>query len=471
MFLVALGLGCNSDNGTKSDDTTPPAAIGNLSAGGVSFNSVTLLWTAPGDDDTVGTASSYDIRYSSSEITETSWGGATRAASPPVPQKAGTSDYFTVVGLDPLTTYHFAIKTSDEANNQSAISNDATVETAPPPDHIPPSPIIDLGAVDVTSLSITLVWTATGDDGDSGSASHYDIRYSSSLITESNFGDAAEIDGEPTPKPAGQKDSMVVRLQPNTTYYFMIRAADEAFNWSPLSNLMSAHTDLAEAIPPAAVTDLTVDSVSYNKVYLHWTATGDDGLVGNATLYDLRRSFGFLTADNFSQGTRVNGVPAPHAPGTMENFTVTKLASDSNFYFAIKVGDEVPNFSEISNVVLTHTLVAPDVTAPSPIVDLRATDSTRTTVTLEWLASGDDNVTGTASEYDLRYAQFEITSANWTLATRVSGVPHPRVAATSELYVVRNLKANTLYWFAIKVSDEIPNTSPLSNVVTKHTGQ
>ena len=45
-------------------DTTAPAAVGNLAAGTPTSSSLTLTWTAPGDDGSTGTASSYDIRYS-----------------------------------------------------------------------------------------------------------------------------------------------------------------------------------------------------------------------------------------------------------------------------------------------------------------------------------------------------------------------------------------------------------------------
>ena len=50
-------------------DTTPPATIANLATSNVTNSSVTLTWTAPGDDGSTGTASSYEIRYAKSSIT------------------------------------------------------------------------------------------------------------------------------------------------------------------------------------------------------------------------------------------------------------------------------------------------------------------------------------------------------------------------------------------------------------------
>jgi len=107
-----------------------------------------------------------------------------------------------------------------------------------------------------TSSSVTLFWTAPGDDGTSGTASEYDVRYSTSPITEANWGLANQADGEPTPQIAGSSESFVITgLDPNTTYYFAIKAADEVPNWSELSNVVSVTTPDTQA--PAAIADLS----------------------------------------------------------------------------------------------------------------------------------------------------------------------------------------------------------------------
>lgn len=92
-------------------------------------NSATLTWTAPGDDGSVGQATAYDVRYATSAITEQNWDGATAVANPPTPGTAGTQESFVVGGLNPSTTYYFAIKTVDEAGNWSPVSNIASKST------------------------------------------------------------------------------------------------------------------------------------------------------------------------------------------------------------------------------------------------------------------------------------------------------------------------------------------------------
>ncbi len=115
-------------------DTTPPADITDLAASNPQSNSVDLSWTAPGDDGTTGTASSYDVRYSTSTITEVNWDSASQASGEPTPSSAGSPESMTVSGLDPETPYFFAIKTSDEVPNVSGLSNvvsETTTEAQP----------------------------------------------------------------------------------------------------------------------------------------------------------------------------------------------------------------------------------------------------------------------------------------------------------------------------------------------------
>jgi hypothetical protein len=104
-------------------DVVPPAAVTNLAVTAATYTSLTLTWTAPGDDVNVGTAALYDIRYSTSLITVGNWNFATQCSGEPHPQPAGSSESFTVTGLSSGTTYYFALKTADEVLNWSALSN------------------------------------------------------------------------------------------------------------------------------------------------------------------------------------------------------------------------------------------------------------------------------------------------------------------------------------------------------------
>ena len=95
---------------------------------------MTLGWTASGDDGSTGTATSYELRYSTAVINDGNWSSATEVTGEPTPSVAGSSESLILSGLGAETTYYFAIKTQDENSNVSGLSNIATVTTQAVPD-------------------------------------------------------------------------------------------------------------------------------------------------------------------------------------------------------------------------------------------------------------------------------------------------------------------------------------------------
>jgi subtilisin family serine protease len=107
-------------------------------------------------------------------------------------------------------------------------------------------------------------------------------------------------------------------------------------------------------VPPAAVTDLAVQTPSLSaigtNVTVTWTAPGDDGTDGQAASYDLRYSLsGPITAASFDGATPIEGVPVPAPAGTAESYTVTGLPFSSEIWFALRTSDEFLNVSPVSN--------------------------------------------------------------------------------------------------------------------------
>ena len=92
-------------------------------------------------------------------------------------------------------------------------------------------------------LAVTLLWTATGDNGLVGQAAKYDLRYTASTITGTdtlswwNKAAVVNMTGH-VPPPSGARDAVVIAgLVLGKKYFALLRVADAAGNWSGFSNM------------------------------------------------------------------------------------------------------------------------------------------------------------------------------------------------------------------------------------------
>jgi len=103
-----------------------------------------------------------------------------------------------------------------------------------------------LAPVPAGADSIGLSWTAPGDDGNVGRAGAYELRYATSPISGADtlgwWNGAPTAGVLPPPLTAGSREQFtVIGMTTGTTYYFVIRTADDVPNWSGFSN-QSART-------------------------------------------------------------------------------------------------------------------------------------------------------------------------------------------------------------------------------------
>ncbi|MCB0165319.1 MAG: leucine-rich repeat domain-containing protein [Anaerolineae bacterium] len=132
LLTVAGGVEMRPMITLAQEDVTPPGVISDLQAvPGPSVGTVTLSWTAPGDDGYVGTATEYDIRYNTEPLSTTPLGWLLNFPvedGVPTPSPVGSYETMTVTGLTPGQMYYFALRSRDEeAVNYSEISNIVTV--------------------------------------------------------------------------------------------------------------------------------------------------------------------------------------------------------------------------------------------------------------------------------------------------------------------------------------------------------
>lgn len=134
---------------------------------------------------------------------------------------------------------------------------------------------------------IRLTWTATGDDGASGTASAYAIKAASAPITPGTFDSATDIErwiNAPLPKVAGAAETLYVfGLDPDSTVHFALRAIDDAANASGVSN------SAGSAPLPGTLLDPDLGfNVYYGNLHSH---TGySDGVQTPAFAYNFARN-------------------------------------------------------------------------------------------------------------------------------------------------------------------------------------
>jgi len=453
-----------------------------------------LTWTASGDNGSVGTAASYELRYSPAPINDGNFAAATLVAGVPAPKPSSQPESFTVMGLLPESTYHFALKAKDEVPNTSGISNVPMVATAA----VPPAAVNNLAAGSPTVSSIRLDWTATGDDGLAGTATSYDIRYSTSTITEANFGSAIAVAGEPGPALSGTAQNMIVgSLTADTTYFFAMKVVDDVGASSALSNVASAKTQ--DLVAPSAIGDLAASGgftlVLRNEIGVSasgelsphvkeravdgdistlWSTPGRSVMQNENITLDLgstmsfgrvrlrsREGLGNLMPRDF-QIQIANNAGGPFTTAlTVDDFMAP--ASPANWF----VFDFVPASGRYVRILATETnQVSGFFYVQIAEIEVYQAAAQSDRVSLSWTAPGDNGATGTATTYDIRYSTSPINDGNFAAATQVAGESSPRTAGSAEFFTVTGLAPATTYYFAIRTADEVPNVSALSNVTS-----
>ncbi len=104
-------------------------------------------------------------------------------------------------------------------------------------------------------------------------------------------------------------------------------------------------------VPPGSVTDLTVIGVTPRTASLRWTAPAREGGEGLVFEYDLRFAAAPVTDPTWQDAAQVANEPAPLPPGMVQTMTVSGLAPDFTYHFALKSRNDVGIWSALSNSV------------------------------------------------------------------------------------------------------------------------
>ncbi|XP_032788079.2 LOW QUALITY PROTEIN: calcium-activated chloride channel regulator 4 [Daphnia magna] len=282
------------------------------------------------------------------------------------------------------TTY---IENGSTARQRSAMGNFNRVQSGgafrveqPKRNPYPPSRVTDLKvvAMQVDQMSLTIEWTASGDELDVGTASAYQIKYSTTFdnLMDNNFDSNVAvqfqshdvIDGSLQPLESGNKQRVSLRL-PSTaddvTYYVALRAVNNKGLPSLTSNVVSVKIVAVKPPPTQPPTTLAPPPTSSSLT------AGCNGV--------LTTSSGLLTSPNYP-GVYPNNYNCQWtirlAPGSKIRLTFSHFAIESPFDYV-----EVYDGSSISTTrLLKHsgsTLPSASIVSSSNVMLVRfVTDST-----------------------------------------------------------------------------------------------
>ena len=116
---IAQWVRVGSTYAGQFDNAAPDTLI--IGAEFVTCDKIYLDWIAPGDDGQTGTALDYDLRYSTSPVTTSSFSSNTRVSGLPIPHLVNTVELDSLVGLAYCTWHYFGGKTRDRAEHWSEI--------------------------------------------------------------------------------------------------------------------------------------------------------------------------------------------------------------------------------------------------------------------------------------------------------------------------------------------------------------
>ncbi|MCW7468810.1 fibronectin type III domain-containing protein [Leptospira kanakyensis] len=233
-------------------DTTAPTNITDLVATPMSASRIQLRWTAPGSVGVFGQASAYEIRRSSSPITNNlQCDAATGIAHTMIPKSSGLLEIKEIEGHLPQTTYYFCVRAIDSSGLRNSWSGTVSATTYAPTDLVPPADITTASATVESYHQVKLSWIAVGDNGNTGSASSYEIRRRSTPISSDDDCSAGVfVPSSVVSSAAGTPLEFTVSgLSSGTVHYFCIRAFDHGGNRSLWSGVLQATTPFANQSP------------------------------------------------------------------------------------------------------------------------------------------------------------------------------------------------------------------------------
>ncbi len=299
-------------------------AIGLILPRNTGAESVTLTWTAPGDNGLSGRATSYQVRLSTvapGSDTLAWWAAAGAVAGVPPPRSAGSAETLVVAGLPVSQERFFAVRALDETGNIAGVSNVARAtpvadtsgsppDSSAPPDTLPPL-LTSVSVSGLTHSSATIAWE-TDEAADARVV--YGLGAGLSLVAPIDtllvLSHSITLSG----------------LLADTTYAFQPSSRDSSGN-SGLAGPFSFRTLEPPDTMPPVVSGLSVTAVTQSGAQFSWeTNEPADAWVE----YGTSASYGEIAPSGDSLGTSHEALLSDLSPNTEYHARVVAVDASGN---------------------------------------------------------------------------------------------------------------------------------------------
>ncbi len=386
-------------------DTTAPVITNVPAAIDATDTTATIFWTTDELSDSVvdyGPTDSY---------------GSTETDGTDV-----VSHSVTLTGLDPESTYHCRVSSTDASDNGPTSSADFTFTTEPAADTTMPVITAAPTVTSITDTTAVIEWT-TDEPANS--------------IVE--FGDTTYTRSRSLEDYVINHSVTITLLDPETLYHYRVGSTDEAGNgprYSP-DDTFTTEPEV-DTTAPVITTTPTAIGVTDTTATIIWET---DENSNSQVRYDTSSQ----TWANLS--TVVNKAESV----TSHNVTITNLTENQTYYFRVGSTDTYNNGPDPAygldnnptNTALSFTTQA-DTTAPTIISSPTVTSITDTTATISW----------TTDEPSNSIIRYDTTSRTW--ATYAGNRNDPAMV-TNHSVVLTGLTDQQTYYFRVGSTDLLNN--------------
>jgi len=305
---INFGVICrpSSEEPEEPEDTTPPTITSGPIAFEVATVSAKIGWRTNELSDSVveyGTSTSYGLTETDSAL--------------------ATSHIVLLSGLNASTTYHYRVKSTDEAGN-TVISGDKTFSTNVIGDITPPQ-ISDVIATSVSTSSATISWM-TNEPASS------EVEFG----PDTGYGSTASSSGLATSHVV-----VIMGLSPDAEYHFRVKSRDGSGNLSVSGDDVFS-TEAEEDTTAPEISDISAQNIGTSSATITWNT---DEAADSEVEYGLDTGYGSSASSS--------------ALITAHSIDLVGLDAGTEYHFRAKSRDGVGNLSISGDATFTTATTSP----------------------------------------------------------------------------------------------------------------